>query len=981
MVLPGGGGDSEKKLRLSLLVQGSDFLSRLVEAIQATDDFNERVELLEQLIKEAAQVAGVSFEQIANAVRKLNKDFELFGGTTEKSVNQALRNLQQQSRDSFQTAGEAAESFRAQVDQVKQTIQDLASRRGASLADVGEGLRRAGTDSKVVTTSLRELNAELRKTREEGQKLTPEQALQRYRENVDRIKVAIQQLAERQNVTFRDAATAIRSAGEPAKETSQALRELEESSRQAEEGLSGLGRVAQLVFGGTLAFFAVRVVRDLVRFMGEATEQARGFARSFFQLEVAVRGLQRVGVDTTLDSFLGKVREIRGEFRLFTERELQRAIGELALYTREVGFTEEQVFELTEISAALATVTGRDVGETGFLIARALASGYTEALQRMGIAISRADITQRAMAEGLNKSFIQLTEQERATISLLLVQERVAPILEDLVEFLGAYGGRIDVAEEAQRTFTQTLGDRMLPLQTISKELLADLIDIVLGVANGFTRAGIQIVSFFIGPLVGVVSILEAVRQGATVTLADIQNAIAQGIQGIQDELTELNFGLRETFSGLGEGEFGMFSDRFEDAAEETGDLAADLQQRIAQEELRGQQRRIDLLIDFQRRVEQAIQDFNNKRAELERDLQDRLFEIAIRFAQRFQNLIADYAIRRAQINRQFDLREQEQRERFRRREIDEERKFQERLLRLQEDFLLNLQDAVRERDALAIIQATRRYNLERRQLIREFENRKQERRERFEDEIRDIERQRQERLRQLDIEHAERLRRLEQQRQLELLLAQREHERKLQEQLIEFELESEQRQRQFEQELEDLDRQIQNRLELVIQGWVLEGRINQENAEAIFQTLSSYFGPGGRIEGLYQYTFSLLQSLAQMAGISADLAQEIQVPVVTYTGETPDQGFQTGGTLIATRPTRAVFGEVPEIVTFTPLTGPNVGRTVGSVPAGLGGAFERDMQRVRVELMLSPDLVARTVDRAIGETAEVVFQVQRGRR
>jgi hypothetical protein len=85
--------------------------------------------------------------------------------------------------------------------------------------------------------------------------------------------------------------------------------------------------------------------------------------------------------------------------------------------------------------------------------------------------------------------------------------------------------------------------------------------------------------------------------------------------------------------------------------------------------------------------------------------------------------------------------------------------------------------------------------------------------------------------------------------------------------------------------------------------------------------------------------------------------------------GSPPRIGFAEGGTLIANRPTTVTFGEKgPEAATFSPLgrVGMDEGKTFVS---GDGGGQSGKMS---IELLLSPDLEARIIDKSFGGMADV---------
>jgi hypothetical protein len=90
--------------------------------------------------------------------------------------------------------------------------------------------------------------------------------------------------------------------------------------------------------------------------------------------------------------------------------------------------------------------------------------------------------------------------------------------------------------------------------------------------------------------------------------------------------------------------------------------------------------------------------------------------------------------------------------------------------------------------------------------------------------------------------------------------------------------------------------------------------------------------------------------------------------------------GQAEGGTIIARKPTVAVFGEAgPEMAQFTPLN-----RLGANAPAQIKPMDIDQMTRdgrIRLEMLLSPDLEARIVDNTLGEIADVNFTIERARK
>jgi hypothetical protein len=169
-----------------------------------------------------------------------------------------------------------------------------------------------------------------------------------------------------------------------------------------------------------------------------------------------------------------------------------------------------------------------------------------------------------------------------------------------------------------------------------------------------------------------------------------------------------------------------------------------------------------------------------------------------------------------------------------------------------------------------------------------------------------------------------------------------------------------------------------------------------------IYEILKDYYGPGGLIDGLYQYT---MQSLASQAAAAVAAATALATGLSNLTGVvgtsssgaveigtgnsldslTGEKGGKTGGgggkrrgrkeggSLLATRRTSVEFGESgAELATFTPLN--RIGRDEGKldVIGSLGGGGSR----VEIGVTLSPDLQARIMEETMDNVGEVILRV-----
>jgi len=181
---------------------------------------------------------------------------------------------------------------------------------------------------------------------------------------------------------------------------------------------------------------------------------------------------------------------------------------------------------------------------------------------------------------------------------------------------------------------------------------------------------------------------------------------------------------------------------------------------------------------------------------------------------------------------------------------------------------------------------------------------------------------------------------------------------------------------------------------------------ITYEIAQQIYDALKGYFGENGLVDALYSemqrmiienlnqtsqqvntWATGVIEQIRKLFSQLSETSNQFSTPVppqLIPPGSTSPfssnlPGYQEGGTLVATKPTVAVFGEIPEIVTFTPINrrGANEGKVFGgNLPGNLG-----PQQKILLDILLSPDLEVRMKDQISNELADVVVEVTKYRR
>lgn len=834
--------------------------------------------------------------------------------------------------------------------------------------------------------------------------------LQLLRQNIELYKQQILEVRKTSQESFQNIAESIRRTswfqlgGGDTKALSIAVKELEKDSGGLVAQFSALGDISKFVFGSILGITAVTAVRDLINVLKDAIKKGLEFQYTLFTFEVAVRGLQRVGLDATLDEWRDLIESIKKQFPIFPRQQITESVALAGLMTREFGFTADQIAEVVRMSAVLAEITGKDLHEAVRGITYAIGSGYFESLQRAGINISRQIVAEEALRQGYEGSYTALDQNVRALITYNIIQKNLAAVQVDAGKIMETAAGQVKAVQAAWEDLLAAIGMTI----TDSKSVIKALGDIAKGI-NGL-RDAVVILDSTVGsstalkmlgsPPTGLVSLMIDLwkrvidyRIEQVKAQSEFQTFVSNTERGIQIIIDKWKEWLRLIPGGAALlrnvedalkpedilGDIGTEMPRksreamMADLAEWKGEITSitqEINEAIEEEEEAAAKRRLDIWQDYFRSLQQLALDHQRRMADLETDYYRDLDDINTDYLQDIEDENRDYANDVAEAAQESAGRRADAERKYRDQELIAELRFQERLRQLREGFLFDLEDAVRERDARQIIRLTRQYNMERDQLIREEEINKKERWLAYQRQLQDIDRQKQERMNRLYQEHVDRLREIDIQAERERQRALLEWERKKEDEELRYQQDKEDRQAKLQEQLADLKADTDARIQEIITGLLKEHEVTREMLDAIAREYEAVYGPGGRIDRAFAYYRALLASFVQPGDYKPR-------------GPIPPAGHAEGGTKIVTKPTYELFGEAgPEMVTFTPLSraGVDVGRVQGGVPAGMGGRGGGN-GRLLVEVRLDDGLEYRIVDQAMGELADVITRIERARK
>jgi hypothetical protein len=366
---------------------------------------------------------------------------------------------------------------------------------------------------------------------------------------------------------------------------------------------------------------------------------------------------------------------------------------------------------------------------------------------------------------------------------------------------------------------------------------------------------------------------------------------------------------------------------------------------------------------DNAEKVAKIIEDANQKRLDIDQKFNDALAGLAKDSADKRAKIVQDTRQKLGKLEESTDRELSARRKEFNKDELRETEDHLKEMRRLEEDFLFNLDDAVRERDAGAIVDLQRQFQKESSQREEDFSTNQNRQGKDFDAElagIRKNEADKREELLAAQAQELDNINKFEEEKRANLEATRQEDQQQLEQDLAE-KLQKENQ--NFMERQAALDEAMQKQLESIAKNLADQKDVTEEGAREILETFDQFFGIGGDID-------SLMEDFARKRKIRADITVAFEgksAPEPDTGGEPKPPGagggsfggrkrlggvqeFATGGTLIADKPTLALFGEAgPEVVQFTPMSqlsspgqsepGRMIVELKGSAPPGIGSA------------------------------------------
>ena len=741
---------------------------------------------------------------------------------------------------------------------------------------------------------------------------------------------------------------------EMAKNIEKIVPKVEEVARAQQKGVpevnQGLQKQSGMLSGilGKLGGIAAGYLtfRTAAKFIQESVQAAEVAVEQTTLLTLAVREHQRaVGEQSpTVREAIAQAEKLSDTYSI-QRSAARQLVTESMNMTRNLKLTADQLMSMQESAVILGKTMGVDVTRSMQILTDFMTTGHTAALEQLGFTLDENSLRVEAIQRGYINYGEALDDATMRLVALALVEERAAESKQDLIDADNTRLGQLEAQNIELDKQKEILGKFLLPLwqqiQITGAKGLTALTQLL-------TLLTIKLFEFFVGVIsfiqsfadmiqvfqdIGFEGVMErggfaAVREESfAARQEENQAALQESFRGFLEAGSELGDETAENLDKAGR-EWDDFADKVDAAADQYALSMKKMQSAYDRDFLKAQQR---LDEDLARIDEQ----FEQRREKMGLDLAHSLEDINRRARERRENATRSH-------------------------HNDQERELADHLLRMQrleEDYIFDLQDAVRERDARAVLDLRRKYNTDKRRAEEDFKLRDKRRKEDFKLELAEIEQQRLLKRNQRIIAFNEEIIQLAEQEELRKQQAQDAYDRRIKE---------------LNDRYGEMLRQEGARLAESL-------GLNAEHAAELFRLLDSMYGSDGFV---VEFVAGISDWLAQQnlvlpgvsmgsTGYESGVANPEGLTQAEMRGRSAGVSRQRGGTLFATSPTMLTVGETPERVDITRMSASTGGQRDGA--RGGGGPIE-----IRLNVDADEGLKVEVADYTMNEIAEVFVTIDK---
>ena len=231
-------------------------------------------------------------------------------------------------------------------------------------------------------------------------------------------------------------------------------------------------RILERIFAAAIIGYVLGAIRQLVQGLKDAIEAGAELAKTFLDIQIAARALQRSGLDTTVREWVDLASELEKTFTQFGRADINKGITQLLDLGRVAGLSTAQILELADAIAILATKERLEFAEGVDIVSQVVATGRTQSFRKLVEAMKDTTITNEAVRRGIIKTADEIDEYTRTLAVLAVMQDRVTQVGEDALLIQEDISGQYEANKKDIEEASATIGTELLPTMVKLQPLL-----------------------------------------------------------------------------------------------------------------------------------------------------------------------------------------------------------------------------------------------------------------------------------------------------------------------------------------------------------------------------------------------------------------------------------------------------------------------------------------------------------------------------
>src|SRR3990167_692285 len=252
-------------------------------------------------------------------------------------------------------------------------------------------------------------------------------------------------------------------AADSAKKAGAAGKDAGDKTKSAFERAISTVNVLRIALGALVSMLIFQVIQAIIQLTREAIKEFTELEDSIWRIAIAEKALSQQGVEISVEGLKKGIEDIKSLLPIFSEQDIAGLIGKISISTKELGYTEEQILQLSKAIAVLNVVSteNEDLTQTASKVITALLSGTTKGISGLGVQLNDTVIKAKAVELRFIKStdaLEDLTKEQKDFAKLAIVLGTAEDSLGLIGDYLETNAAKLRKNNAAWDDFKTTLG-------------------------------------------------------------------------------------------------------------------------------------------------------------------------------------------------------------------------------------------------------------------------------------------------------------------------------------------------------------------------------------------------------------------------------------------------------------------------------------------------------------------------------------------